>query len=193
MSTVRAIVVATSVYLVVGLGFAGQASAGLMDFELLFVARDSVNPIDIFGLTVTGGEQFVATFSADSAEFQGTGDGNLTVSDFMLTIGDTEFNHASLLVGAFFTDSVLEGIQTGSEVDATSGPFAAKMALAGETRTGAFVQFPTAFPPNFPVLNVRYTIQPAAQPVPEPGSATLALVGVFLVHFFGFRRHQAPA
>jgi hypothetical protein len=189
MSSIRVILIATSVYLAVGLGFAGQASAGLIDFNLLVEARDTVNPVEIFGLTITGGEQFVGTFTADSDQFQGTGDGNLNVTDFLLTIGDTEFNYAALLMGGFYTDSVLEGIQTSGEEDATSGPFPAKMALVGATRTGAFVQFLDAFPPDIPVLNVRYQITP----VPEPRSATLFLLGLGLVYFVAFRRSPLHA
>lgn len=192
MSGIRVILVVTGVYLAVGLGFAGQASAGLIDFKLRIEARDTVDPVEIFGLTLTGGEQFVGTFTADSDEFQGTGAGNLNVTDFMLTIGDTEFNYSSLLMGGFYTDSVLEGIQTAGEEDASSGPYPAIMALVGATRTGGFVQFPDAFPPDFPVLNVRYQIEQAAA-VPEPGSATLALVGFGLVYFVAFRRSPRHA
>jgi len=131
---------------------AAEARATPVDFELIIEARHS---LAIFWLNVEAGDRFAATFTADSVDFQGTCSGYATVTDFQLTIGDTQWNYPSLGMGMVFTNSVLHGINM-YEIDSTSGPSPAFMAFLPGDNQAFFTQFPGA--PPFPNLNAFYTV-----------------------------------
>jgi len=158
----RTILLAIGACLASGAVLPSRVSALPVDFNLVIEARHA---IEIFGLTIEQGDQFTGTFVADSDDFQGTGTGVATVTDFMLTIGDTQFNYLSLELGVIFTNSLLEAIQTGSEVDASGGPFPALMAFLFEYQFAGFVQSLPGPGPDIRVLNAVYTITEVPEPI----------------------------
>jgi hypothetical protein len=161
----RTLLIAIGACLASGVLLPSPASALPVDFDLVIEATHAV---EIFGLTIQDGDRFTGTFIADSDDFQGTGADDVTVTDFTLTIGDTQFNYPSLDLGVVFTNSVLEAIQTGDEVAASGGPFPANMAFVAAGQIAAFAQFLPGPPiPNIPVLDAIYTITEVPEPITE--------------------------
>jgi hypothetical protein len=165
MPNVRSILGGVGACLAIGVGVPNAAHGLPTDFELLIEVSQQT---DIFGLSLQPGDLFTGTFTADSDDFQGTGSANATLTDFSLAIGDSRFDYAELEVGIVFTDSILEAIQTGDEVDASSGPYPAHMAFVAATRFVGFAQFPPGPPiPNILRLNATYTITAVPDPITE--------------------------